>query len=60
MSQQELESAVARATGESVRTVRNRGFSIVEPELLDFDPEPNLLPVQIVDWDTVDLRRRAA
>ena len=60
MSQQELDAAVAQATGESMRTIRRRGFSIVDPELIDFDPEPNVLPMQIVDWDALEQRRRAA
>ncbi len=60
MSQQELESAVARATGETMRTIRRRGFSIIDPSEQDFDPEPNLLRAQMVDWDQLDLQRRAA
>jgi hypothetical protein len=60
MTQQELESAVAEATGESLRTIRRRGFSIVDPSEGDFDPEPNILPFQVVDWDQADRQRRAA
>jgi hypothetical protein len=60
MSQHELDSAVAQATGESLRTIRRRGFSIVDPEVVDFDSEPNCLPAQTVDWDALDARRRAA
>jgi hypothetical protein len=60
MSQHELDSAVARATGESLRTIRRHGFSIVDPEVIDFDSEPNLLPAQMVDWDALDAQRRAA
>jgi hypothetical protein len=60
MSQRELESAVAAATGESLQTIRRRGFSVIDPSQLDFDAEPDDLPAQIVDWDAADLRRRAA
>jgi hypothetical protein len=60
MSQQELDCAVAEATGESLRTIRRRGFSIVDPSESDFDPEPNILPFQVVDWDQADRQRRAA
>jgi hypothetical protein len=60
MTQQELENAVARRTGESLKTIRRRGFSIVKPKVKDFDPEPNLLPAQVIDWDEADSRRRAA
>ena len=60
MSQHELDAAVAQVTGESLRTVRRRGFSVVDPDQCDFDTEPDDLPVQIVDWDAVDRRRLAA
>ena len=60
MSQQEFERSVAQATGESLRTIRRRGFSIVDPSVTDFDPEPNLRPAQMVDWDALELQRGAA
>jgi hypothetical protein len=60
MSQHELDSAVAQATGESVGTIRRRGFSIIEPDVVDFDHELNLLPAQVVDWDALEAQRRAA
>jgi len=52
MTQRDLERQVARATGESLRTVTRRGFSVVELEAPRFDPEPNR-PPQVVDWDAV-------
>ncbi|HTO04668.1 MAG TPA: hypothetical protein VL069_13240 [Opitutus sp.] len=51
MSQADMERAIASATGESLRTIRRRGFSIMDPREVDFDPEPNDLPAQMVDWD---------
>lgn len=60
MSQYELDSAVAQATGESLRTIRRRGFSIIDPTETEFDSEPNILPAQIVDWDALEARRQAA
>ena len=62
MTQQDLDQSVAHATGESLHTIRRRGFSIVNPDLLDFDPEPNSLPAQYVDWDALanQTARRAA
>lgn len=60
MTQQELDRSVASATGESLRNVRRRGFSVIQldsPEP-DFDPEDSA--VQIVDWDALESRRRAA
>ena len=48
MTQRQLERAVARQTGESMSTIRNRGFSIVEP--------PDLEPL-VVDWDELQAER---
>jgi len=58
MTQAELNEAVASATGESVRTIRRRGFSIVSP-LQIFHPEPDEddLAPNTVDWDALDRER---
>lgn len=58
MTQRELENEVAAATGESLREIRRRGFSIVQP-LPDDEPEIYAFP-QTVDWDALDWRRSAA
>jgi len=50
MNQRQLDRAVARQTGESLATIRNRGFSIVEP--------PELEPLTI-DWDQLAEERVA-
>ena len=62
MTQQQLDQEVAEATGESLRTIRRRGFSIVNMAEADFDPEPNILPAQFIDWDEMHAprNRRAA
>ena len=44
MTQQEMERELAHVTGESLATIRNRGFSLVEP--------PNEGP-HTMDWDAV-------
>jgi hypothetical protein len=50
VTQRELERQLARATGESISTIRKRGFSLVEiPE-----PEPH-----VVDWDEMAANRVA-
>lgn len=49
MTQQDFECALVRATGESVDTIRSRGFSLVEP--------PDLKPL-VVDWDQLQAERR--
>jgi len=59
MRQVSLERAVARATGESRREIRRRGFGSVDPRNVDFDPEPNDLSPQIVDWDELESARLA-
>lgn len=56
MSQAELEEAVARATGESLGTIRRHGFSLVTP-LKVFDPDDaTQAEPQVIDWDAVQAR----
>ena len=51
MTQQQLDRAVAKATGESLCEIRHRGFSIADPAVVASDPEPDDLPPQCIDWD---------
>ncbi len=48
--------AVAEATGESVSTIRQLGFSLVEEPSDELDDEVCFGP-NIIDWDEVDLLR---
>jgi hypothetical protein len=57
MTQSRLNRAVARATGESLSIIQKLGFSIVDPDKPDFDPEPTPAMPQTVDWDDFDARR---
>jgi len=57
MTQQELDRQVARATGENLCEIRQRGFSVADPDTVNFDPEPYDLKPQTVDWDELALRR---
>ena len=57
MKQRDLDRAVSAATGEDVRLIRQRGFSVAELGTEQFDPEPDRLPPQMVDWDDVALHR---
>lgn len=59
MTHRQLSRAVAVATGESLREIRRRGFGPADPPEVDFDPEPDDLPPQIVDWDSLALERCA-
>ncbi|MCA9088803.1 MAG: hypothetical protein KDA90_09225 [Planctomycetaceae bacterium] len=60
MTRRELLIAVARATGEDLREIRRRGFSLADPDYVDFDPEPDQLPPQIIDWDDVEHRHQSS
>ena len=60
MTQHDIETAVATATGEDLCEIRRRGFSIADPFEVSFDPEPDNLPPQMIDWDEVDLQRNVA
>lgn len=60
MTQQDLDSAVAIATGEDVSEIRRRGFSVVEPFVNNFESESNDLPPNIIDWDELELYRTIA
>jgi hypothetical protein len=59
MTQAELNQAVADATGESVGTIRRRGFSVVTP-LQVFDPDRNedYALANVVDWDALEREQR--
>jgi len=56
MTQHQLHRAVARATGESLATIRSLGFGIADPDEVGYDPEPAHRP-RIVDWDRLDAQR---
>lgn len=57
MTQYDLDRAVAHSTGETVREIHRRGFTLADPMDVNFDPEPNELPPAVIDWDALDLRR---
>ncbi len=53
MTQSELDREVARATGESLRTVTSLGFVPLTVKPYERDREPLMF-----DWDDEDARRR--
>ncbi|MEI8373506.1 MAG: hypothetical protein WCJ35_11820 [Planctomycetota bacterium] len=59
MFQSQLDCAVARATGESRDTISHLGFSLADPELVDYDPEPYHRGPQVVDWDALEAHRQS-
>ena len=59
MTQRELHRAIARATGESMRTIQQFGFSALEDQAPLGEAEmPDAKP-QVVDWDQLDADRIA-
>ncbi len=57
MRQNELNRQVARATGESVSTIRRLGFLLAEPSEAIDDPDSESLGGRVIDWDAlVDYR----
>ena len=50
MTQHQIDTAVAVATGESPSEIRRRGFGIADPLDVNFDPEPCHVPPQWLEW----------
>jgi len=53
MTQTELDRHIARITGESVATIRQRGFTTLRP----IPSEPDHRPLT-VDWDEINSERK--
>jgi hypothetical protein len=61
MKQRELERAIARATGESLATIRKFGFLLDDPlGVFAADVEADALGPQVVDWDELEAQRHVA
>ena len=60
MYQKQLNQLVAEATGEDLHEIQQRGFSLMDPFDRNFDPEPDDLPPQRIDWDELALQRNVA
>ena len=57
MTQAEVDRAVARATGESVRTIQRLGFLIADPNSELTDPDDEDLGPYVLDWDELERQR---
>jgi hypothetical protein len=57
MTQAEVTRAVARATGESVRTIQRLGFLIADPDSELLDPDDEELGPYVLDWDELEQER---
>ena len=53
MSISEFDAEVAAATGDTVGTIRRRGFSILTRVPFELEPD-DLRPPQVIDWDSAD------
>ena len=60
MTQNDINRAVATATGETVDEIQRRGFSVVDDVDVSFDPEPSDDSSPYLDWDALDLARNVA
>jgi hypothetical protein len=61
MTQADLEREVSRATGESQRTIRRHGFSILPLDDQRREEEFSEAGPQMIDWDLQEaIHRRAA
>jgi hypothetical protein len=54
MTQNQFHCALAKATGESIRTLKRIGFSLLEPDIDRVDTEARDLAPQTVDWDRLE------
>lgn len=59
MTAKEIDEAVARATGEDVRTIAWLGFVLLEPQPAE-PANDSSLPINEIDWDDIDLERYLA
>lgn len=57
MKQADINREVARATGESVATVKRLGFLIADPDEPIGDPNAPELGGRVIDWDDFDCFR---
>ncbi|MEM8669355.1 MAG: hypothetical protein AAGG48_17660 [Planctomycetota bacterium] len=58
MNQNEINRAVARATGETVSAIKRLGFLIADPNQPFNDPTDPVHGGRVIDWDDFDLLRR--
>ncbi|MFT5523614.1 MAG: hypothetical protein ACI9HK_001562 [Pirellulaceae bacterium] len=56
MRQNDLNRAVADATGETVTTIKKLGFMLAEPDIFD-DLDDEIAGPLVIDWDELDAQR---
>lgn len=55
MNQNDINRAVARATGETVSAVKRLGFLLADPDEQILDPTDPIYGPQTIDWDEFEL-----
>ncbi|MCD0462495.1 hypothetical protein [Roseiconus lacunae] len=55
MNQNEINRAVARATGETVSAIKRLGFLIADPDQPFDDPTDPVHGGRVLDWDEFDI-----
>ena len=60
MKQADLNRAVARATGETVSTIKRLGFLLADPADEVVDAEAAEYGPRVIDWDDLAIIRHAA
>ena len=56
MKQADLDRAVARATGETVSTIKRLGFLLADPTG-SLEPDLDEHALRVIDWDHVEAQR---
>ena len=57
MRQADLDRAVARATGESVATIRRLGFLLDDPIADRDESDAEVYEAVVIDWDMLEAQR---
>ena len=57
MKQAELDRAVARATGDTVSTIKRLGFLLDDPLPPDEDTDTSEMGPHVIDWDLLHAQR---
>ena len=57
MTAAQINRAVSRATGETVREIRHMGFSLADSLDVDCDSEDDERSPQMIDWDEQEVLR---
>jgi len=57
MRQADLDRAVARATGETIATIKRLGFLLDDPVAETDEPDAEAYDAMVIDWDMLQSQR---